>query len=175
MFQAELVTDAKTLLPDVVQLCDIAGDLGIKTSEALISSLDVGNGMARFVVPIMEPVLLTPVCKPKFASAMKKSAEAEWDHAKAASAVLPQRCSKRLASKPPTNLTLEEQATALLIKKSGIVCAFKKPSEQDKHRFHSKFVDNLEGEMVTGMRDMFGLPEGGAMDILAPLIIDAEA
>ena len=67
------------------------------------------------------------------------------------------------------------QATALLIKKSGIVCASKKPSEQDKHRFHSKFVDNLEGEMVTGMRDMFGLPEGGAMDILAPLIIDAEA
>ncbi|KAG2635962.1 hypothetical protein PVAP13_2NG370400 [Panicum virgatum] len=175
MFQAELVTDAKTLLPDVVQLCDIAGDLGIKTSEALISSLDVGNGMARFVVPIMEPVLLTPVCKSNFASAMEKSAEAEWDHAKATSAVLPQRRSKRLASKPPTNLTLEEQATALLIKKSGIVCAFKKPSEQDKHRFHSKFVDNLEGEMVTGMRDMFGLPEGGAMDILAPLIIDAEA
>lgn len=84
-----------------------------------------------------------------------------------------ERRSKRLASKPPSNLSLEEQATALLIRKCGISGPSTMPSAAEPNRFHTRFVEHMEGEVVQGIREVFGLPEDGVANSLSPLLIDA--
>ncbi|WVZ95314.1 hypothetical protein U9M48_041096 [Paspalum notatum var. saurae] len=106
--------------------------------------------------PVPAAVLPTPPAKPsKCSRVSNKNAK-------------PTRSSARLASKPKTNLTMEEQATALLMKRSGIISEQAIPDEQDHSSFRALFVNHLNGETVDSYRDLFSLGEDGS-DPLAPL------
>ncbi|KAG2624172.1 hypothetical protein PVAP13_3KG109800 [Panicum virgatum] len=142
-----------------------------ETEVAVDSGLSVSEDLARFAVAIKQPLLQTPAKNIKSRTVLMQSAEDNL----AASDKKSERRSKRLANRPPSNLTVEQQATALLVRKSGILGPTKMPTAAEQNRFHTQFVENLEGEVVHGMRDMFGLPEGGVADSLSPLLIDAEA
>ena len=137
----------------------------------------VSKGVSRFAVSIKKSILHTPVSKAKSASARKPVQHKSEDNSKTlpASEMKAERRSKRLANKPSSNLSVEQQATALLFKKCGIIEATRMPTAAEQGRFHTQFVEHLDGEVVLGMRNTFGLPEGGAADSLSPLLIDAEA
>ena len=81
----------------------------------------------------------------------------------------------RLASKPTSGLTVEEQATAFLLKKCGVSVAASIPTTAEQNQFHQTFLGPLQHEVLGDMREAFGLPEGEAADSLGPLLIDAEA
>lgn len=65
------------------------------------------------------------------------------------------RRSTRLANKPKSDLTMEQQAT--------------------KIEFRNQFVAPLVDDTVTNYREVFGLLEEGGVDTLAALVINAEA
>jgi len=155
--------------PDVAGLDNVGpmGDLAVQGGQP-------SKTLARFVMPVKKPVLQTPTLKKKAASARKTAKGSSDKGKKSASEMKAERRSVRIANRPNSNLTVEEQATALLIKKSGI-SGGGAPCAADLNKFHTQFVDPLEGNIVGEMRETFGLPEGGAADSLRPLLIDAEA
>lgn len=139
--------------------------------------------LLHFFVPIKRPVLQTPVAKLRATSAKLRATSAAK---KRMDTLIPQkeilgsttrseRRSSRLANKPRSNLSVEEQATALLIKKCGLAENITTPTAADQNKLHTQFVGPLEANVVGGMRDMFGLSEEGAPDKLGALLIDAEA
>ena len=80
------------------------------------------------------------------------------------------RRSERLANKPKCNLTMEEQATKLLMKKIGTLDA-----QQDGiDKFAQEFTRPIQTETVKGYRELFGLPEAGELDILNEVALEAE-
>jgi hypothetical protein len=83
------------------------------------------------------------------------------------------RSSARIASKPKSNLTMEEQTTALLMKRSGTIPDHAKPNEQDHARFRAQFVDHLNVEAAVGYQSLFILVEEDSIDSdpLAPLAV----
>jgi len=122
-----------------------------------------GNSIlvARFSVPAKKPVLLTPTVRAKAASARKAAHSTLPDETRSESERKGGKRSMRLANKPPSNLSVEEQAIALLMKKSGILESVKAPTVTELQQFHTQFVDPMEGQVVGGMREAFGLPDGG--------------
>lgn len=72
-------------------------------------------------------------------------------------------------------LPVEEQATAFLMKTCGILGELEKPNNLAHDQLGEQFVEPLKSGIVGNVRSAFGLPEDGAEDRLAPLIIDAEA
>ena len=80
------------------------------------------------------------------------------------------RRSERLANKPKCNLTMEEQATKLLMKKIGTLDA-----QQDGiDKFAQEFTRPIQTETVKGYRELFDLPEVGEPDILNEVALEAE-
>ncbi|RLN33559.1 hypothetical protein C2845_PM03G14920 [Panicum miliaceum] len=155
-----------------------AADGQEETAAASIGQTDPGQvskGVARFAVSIKKPVLQTPSLKTESASARKAAQRPSAVEKMTSSEQKAERRSKRLANKPPSNLSIEEQATAFLIRRCGISGPSKMPSAAEQSRFRTQFVEHMEGEVVHGMRDVFGLPEDGVADSLSPLLIDAEA
>ena len=132
--------------------------------------------LLHFFVPIKRPVLQTPVAKLRATSAAKKRMDTLIPQKEnLGSTTRSERRSLRLANKPRSNLSVEEQATALLIKKCGLAENITTPTAADQNKLHTQFVGPLEANVVGGMRDMFGLSEEGAPDKLGALLIDAEA
>ena len=86
------------------------------------------------------------------------------------------RKSLRLANKPKTNLTMEEQATQLLMKKCGVLEPDQVAEEKHHGKFRAQFVDPLQIDTVGGMREMFGLNSEGVdgPDLLGSVALDAE-
>jgi len=80
------------------------------------------------------------------------------------------RKSLRLANKAKTNLTMEEQATQLLMKKCGVLEPDQVAEEKHHGKFRAQFVDPLQIDTVGGMREMFGLNSEGVdgPDLWAP-------
>eukprot|EP00267_Zea_mays_P032771 XP_008666548.1 uncharacterized protein LOC103645237 [Zea mays] len=73
------------------------------------------------------------------------------------------RSSARIASKPKSNLTMEEQTTALLMKRSGTIPDHAKPNEQDHARFRAQFVDHLNVEAAAGYQSLFILVDSAVV------------
>lgn len=76
---------------------------------------------------------------------------------------------ERLANKPKTVLSMQEQATQLLMNKCGILDDKKKPGEADRLNFSVQFTEPLIDKTVEGFRETFGLNElqGGPFAALA--------
>ena len=85
------------------------------------------------------------------------------------------RRSTRLASRPKSDLTIEQQATALLMKKCGTFGEEGEPNQATREDFTAQFVAPLEKDAVSHYRDVFGLPEGEGADKFAAIAINAEA
>ena len=85
------------------------------------------------------------------------------------------RRSKRLAGRPKTDLTIELQATALLMKKCGILPEDKLPDQGVEEEFRNQFVEPLVDGTVTNYREAFGLPTGEGADSFSAIVIHAEA
>ena len=68
---------------------------------------------------------------------------------------------------------MAEQATQLLMKKCGVLEPNKKADEKDHANFRTQFVVPMKPAVVGGMRDTFGLDEGGSHPLSA-VVIDAE-
>lgn len=147
----------------------------LRVDPKTIVTEQVTKTLARFAVPVKKSVLQTPPLKTKPASVKKPANRPPLEEKQVASEVKSERRSSRLANKPSSGLSVEEQATALLIKKCGITVSSKSPSVAEQNKFHTTFVGPMEDSVVGGMREAFGLPEGGAEDSLSPLLIDAGA
>ncbi|OEL21879.1 hypothetical protein BAE44_0017102 [Dichanthelium oligosanthes] len=85
------------------------------------------------------------------------------------------RKSDRIANRPKSDLTMEEQATQLLMKKCGTLEIGKKAQEEDHDNFREQFAEPLKGDAVFGFRDMFGLTDLPAGEALSALALEADA
>ncbi|RLN38860.1 hypothetical protein C2845_PM01G27360 [Panicum miliaceum] len=116
-----------------------------------------------FTKKLAKPILDTPpakkVCSDKQVSAPQDS----------------KRRSTRLANKPKSDLTAEQQATALLMKKCGALGETSKQGSATVEEFTKQFVGPLQDDTVSGCRELFGLPDEEGADPLSAIAIHAEA
>ena len=111
--------------------------------------------------------LLTPPCARGFRPDLNESTAKEQPQTK--------RKSIRIANKPKIDLTMEQQATVLLMKKCGLVDDGD-PMVKDKiAKFPEQFAGKLKEDAVGGYRDLFGLDNVGSADALSALAIHADA
>lgn len=85
------------------------------------------------------------------------------------------RKSARIASKKKPDLTMEEQATALLMRKCGLLDENKIPNSETHNKFRAHFIEPLEQQTVGNVRETFGISEGNGADVLGVIAINAEA
>lgn len=133
------------------------GDDRVVTDSGIVS-----DSQLPFTRKIAKPVLGTPPAKP---TADKEPVSTQLDS---------KRKSKRLACKPKSDLTIEQQATALLMKKCGILSESERKRAATIEEFTEQFIGHMENDMVTGYRDLFGLPKEGGADPLGAIAIHAE-
>jgi len=65
------------------------------------------------------------------------------------------RKSERIASRPKSNLIMQEQATRLLMKKCGIVDTNNNLEEGQLEKFRLQFVEPMKEMTVQGLRETF--------------------
>jgi len=70
---------------------------------------------------------------------------------------------------------MEQQATALLMKKCGTLNEDGVPDQTTMAQFTTQFVAPLVDDTVSNYREVFGLPEEGGVNTFAALAINAEA
>lgn len=123
----------------------------------------------KYMKAINAPILTTPATKvPCKANSKKASASMDTDLSNS-------RKSKRLANRLIGELTMEEQATALLMKKCNFLDKKQKPDAQQKTLFCSSFADPLPQKEVTQYRTMFNLEEADGTDIRSAVAVHADA
>ncbi|KAF8718507.1 hypothetical protein HU200_025278 [Digitaria exilis] len=71
------------------------------------------------------------------------------------------------------DLSLDDQATAVLMMSSGIIGPNDVPTQANKVQFGEQFIAPMQNSLVGGMRETFGLPVVGP-DSLAELINEAD-
>ncbi|CAL5095429.1 unnamed protein product [Urochloa decumbens] len=121
------------------------------------------KGAACFAVPLKRALLCTPAHKPKTLQAKKKASQGD-NYAE---------CSVR-KSKMESAGSLDDRATALLIKTSGIIEDNEQLTEAACETFRNQFVMPMQNDLLLNMRDTFGLPDSGGVDALSPLICEAD-
>lgn len=84
-----------------------------------------------------------------------------------------QRKSKRLANKPNSGLSIQEQAIQLLMKKYGIIDSKNKVGDTNHLKFKTQFMEPLIDNGVDGFREACGLNdlEGGS---LSAVVLEAD-
>ena len=85
------------------------------------------------------------------------------------------RKSTRLASRPKSNLTMEQQATTLLMKKCGIFEGQNSNEAPSVQKLSEQFAGTLREDTFTEYREMFGLPAEDDTDYLGAIAIHADA
>jgi len=85
------------------------------------------------------------------------------------------RRSTRLANKPKSALSKEQQATALLMRKCGLLEEKEVMDSTKEAKFRTQFVEPMLGETETKYRDMFGLQNVEGTDGLNAIAIHADA
>jgi hypothetical protein len=71
--------------------------------------------------------------------------------------------------------TVDEKATALLLKTSGLLSANEPVSDELQDRFGCQFLNSMTEELVGQMRSSFGISEEGGITVLDALAIEDEA
>ena len=85
------------------------------------------------------------------------------------------RKSERVANRAPSGLTMEQQATLLLMKKHGEVTVDDKHALEQITKFPEKFTGPLDDDDVGSYRELFGLANVERPDSISALAIHAEA
>lgn len=120
--------------------------------------------VARFVVPLRKALLCNPMSRIK-GPGTKKMASSEN------ALIEKKKYNKTLAKR--TNLSIDEQATMLLMQASGIIDADGPITDDAHQKLGEQFVDPLHDEPVAGMRSALGLPGNGQDDVLSVLVGEA--
>jgi hypothetical protein len=113
-----------------------------------------------FTKKLNQSVLVTPAPKEKEAIVTSEQKE---------------RRSICLANEPKTALNMEQQATALLMKKCGILKETEAPDQGKEEAFRKQFVDPIQDDTVTSYREAFGLQPAGGTDSFSAIVLHAEA
>jgi len=129
----------------------LLSDVGDKEAKDAVAS----QKLSAYTKKLQGGLLATPIKQAETASARKK----------AGTLVQSSRKITRLANKLASGLTMEEQATALLIKKSSFLDESQLASAQKADVFCSKFADPMPDESVTGYRVFFGIENGAGTDL----------
>jgi hypothetical protein len=125
-----------------------------------------GRGFARLAVPLKKSLLCNAAAKPRAPSTKKTPPIVE----------APGR-----SVKPPSggvsNLTIDEQAVALLMKAGGVTDGVDngKPTDLARQQFGEKFVSVMDKELVEDLRSALGLQGAEGTDGVSVLAIDVEA
>jgi len=85
------------------------------------------------------------------------------------------RKSTRLANRPATTMTIEEQGTALLMTKTAFLANAQPSGTWGATEIGNKFAEPLPDEEVTEYRDIFGLSMGEGTDALCAVAVIANA
>ncbi|CAL5086217.1 unnamed protein product [Urochloa decumbens] len=121
------------------------------------------KGMSRIVIPLKKSLLCTPTPKPKMPHIKKTAAGTEL-----AAGIRDKNANKGLSG------SVDDKATALLMKTSGIIGDNELPSEAALMQFGTQFVMPMKEDLIGDMRVTFGMPEDGP-DALGALVGDAGA
>ncbi|CAL4928830.1 unnamed protein product [Urochloa decumbens] len=119
------------------------------------------KGIARFSVPLKKALLCLPAARLK-PSHGKKTSDASTSTTAARKAAKPGRGGLIVGS-------VEEKASAMLLKTAGLLVQDEAPTEAAQHLFAQEFVKPARSELVGDMRLAFGLPDMGAgpLEVLA--------
>ncbi|CAN6371533.1 unnamed protein product [Urochloa humidicola] len=126
------------------------------------------RGPSCFSIPLKKSLLCAPPPKPKQGIPKKilstdhgASGHRDRGHAGENAIALP-------------NLPVDEEATALLMRATGVLGPGEQPSDLTKQKFGETFVCPLVSGCVGKVRNVLGLPESGGAGRLAPLVAEAE-
>ncbi|CAL5025649.1 unnamed protein product [Urochloa decumbens] len=133
-----------------------------KQGKELPSHKTGPKGMARLAIPLKKSLLCTPAHKPK-TQHYKKSATA--------TEMMAGRRDKQVNKIAAGSI--DNRATALLMKTSGILGDNELPSEAALNQLGTQFVLPMKEDLLGDMRTAFGMPESGA-DALGALLADAD-
>uniref|UniRef100_A0A0A9CBA9 Uncharacterized protein n=1 Tax=Arundo donax TaxID=35708 RepID=A0A0A9CBA9_ARUDO len=120
------------------------------------------------------PLLCTPQNAKRQKKKERKAAKADIRDTDKDTDKDTQRKSARLASKPKTRLTVEQQATALLIKKTGFLSQDEELDANAHSRFRAQFTQPLSSKTIKNYRIMFGMERTAEADYQA-LALEADA
>ncbi|CAL4919180.1 unnamed protein product [Urochloa decumbens] len=124
------------------------------------------KSVSRFAIPLKKALMCNPAARIR-APGVKKTSHSECD--------LPDKEKKkggRAAIKRST-LSIDEQATTLLMRASGVIGESDLPTEAAHQQFNEQFVDPLLQEPVCDIRIALGLPGNGHADVLGVLVSEA--
>ncbi|CAN6312545.1 unnamed protein product [Urochloa humidicola] len=145
---------------------DLQGRAALGSAEGRLNKLPKegrkpgSKGVARLAVPLKKSLLCPPAIKPK-TQQIKKSSCTE-------NAVIAQ------TGKKCANMSIDEKATALLLKTTGIVTDKEKISDTAVMQFGNQFVTPLQNDLLGEMRGAFNMRENEGADMFSALISDAE-
>ncbi|CAN6176449.1 unnamed protein product [Urochloa humidicola] len=123
-----------------------------------------GRNITRFAVPLRKALLGNPIARGRIASAKR--------NAQTGSTVADKKKGTHDATKHP-NLPIEEQATMLLMKATGVIGADEFPTEAAHNAFGEQFTEPPVTEPVYDIRIALGLPGEGRADVLGVLVNEA--
>ncbi|CAL4930149.1 unnamed protein product [Urochloa decumbens] len=124
------------------------------------------KGVARFALPLRKALLANPMTRPKLAH-MKKLRGAHADKGERANAT----------SRSSLRMSLDDQATVLLMRKSGVLGVDEQLDTIDanlQEQFVIQLVEPLKDGVLGNMRETFAIKEGRP-DVFGALEIDAHA
>ena len=133
-------------------------------TEPVVSLVQCGN--LPYTKKIASAVLATPVVKRDADDSQLQTTQPTRES---------KRRSTRLANKPKSDLTLEQQATILLMKKCGTFEGQNDKEPPTVEKITDQFVGPLKEDTVSEYRVLFGLPEEGDADSYGAIAIHAEA
>jgi len=150
--------------PYVLGQEEIAAQVESEKENDPPANTNAGTALPKYMKPISDPLLSTPVkMSTSKTASTNKTAKEDGTVAKS-------RKSTRLANRATSEMTMEEQATALLMKKCNFLEKKQKPDEQAKEVFCNTFITPLPQSEVTEYRTLFNLEDGNGLTALTLLV-----
>jgi hypothetical protein len=149
---------------DVTGLCAVLGAADGWLNKVLRESegnMGLCRGVPKFIAPLRKSLLCNPTTKVKTPSCKKP--------------VNPkQQFKKNVKGSLKGGLTVEEKATTLLLRSSGLVMEGTQVTKELHDQFGEQFIEPISGDMAQGLRSALGITVEGAGSVLDALLVDAE-
>ncbi|CAL5044011.1 unnamed protein product [Urochloa decumbens] len=125
-------------------------------------------GLARLIIPLRKSLLCQPPAKPRGTTTKKQN------HATITGADQADPGALKAVLKDQPQRTVDEKATHLLLKASGIFQQGDILTDEVQQQFGEKFVTPIQTELLTDMRGALGMALDGGSGCLDVLINEAE-
>ncbi|CAL5037355.1 unnamed protein product [Urochloa decumbens] len=126
------------------------------------------RGLARLIIPLRKSLLCQPSAKPRGTTTKKQN------HATITGADQADPSALKAVLKDQPQRTVDEKATHLLLKASGIFQQGDILTDEVQQQFGEKFVTPIQTELLTDMRGALGMALDGGSGCLDVLINEAE-